>query len=321
MLGTRVHKVELIMEKNDLAQIAKLEAETELVRLQIVNLRQEKKYLLSHPYIRLVMQSVVAGAIFSAAFFFLYQPIVDANKAITTEESNIAKLKAEQANLRSQIQEENNRLLRQANERQAQALREENLQIKTELDKLVEASKSIEKAKEENATLTRKLKEDLVKLESAYSKLSIDLAKSKEKRDSYFQLAEEAKEESLNLVKKLEILKNEQEVAKARTTQIQEQIQTRKIQGKIFVVAYDDDRKDDAIRIGEILTKAGAIVEYRDSTQWIIVQTQVIFYPDSIGSKAATEQARTLLLDFGEFQLIYHEGIDRIQLYLPSKAL
>ena len=119
--------------------IKKIKAETDLLVFQLEleknKVKRTEKWHDSHQFLILkgVIQTIVAGIILAGTVFYLFQPIVDAQKSIAQEESKISHLKATQAELSSKVETEKNRLLKQENNRKAKTLELENKRIIKEL--------------------------------------------------------------------------------------------------------------------------------------------------------------------------------------------
>ena len=140
------------MDEEQTEKVAKLRAETELLKLQADKERQEIQHLereeaaavalsqhLSRRYWFIpgstkIFQSLGAGLVFAGAFFFLFQPVMEAVRAVTEKGSKLATLD-------SKIQERDNRILAQRNE-DAEARNEK------EKDQLINEREALTKQKQ-----------------------------------------------------------------------------------------------------------------------------------------------------------------------------
>ena len=156
-------------EEQKKAELDKLRAETELLNAQLTDLDDTRRRSKLWYSPNTIIQAIVAGLVVSAAFFFLFEPIIDAYKATSDQRTELAAFEAKKANLQAQIEAEKNRLLEQENQIIAKALEEENERFRKELKALEGDSRAVEQEKQKAVDIAR-LK--LSELQSEYEKLS-----------------------------------------------------------------------------------------------------------------------------------------------------
>lgn len=303
-------------EEKDL-RMEKLKAETDLIYIKLNQSREDMKHKhgSNHPFIKALSQSIVAGVVLASAFFFLFQPIINATNSINEETSRVAELKSEQASLEAKVEAEKNRLLKQANERESAALELENKQIKSKLEELVKASRLIEKSKENNILQAEKLESDLIKLKSEYDRLSRSFKSSEKDKNIYEDLAKKANIAIENYKKEIETIKINRDASKNRTADIEFQLKTLAIGGQEIIVVYAESRTDDALMISDRLRKAGAItfLQARDAN----VKNKLWYYPGM--DKELAEQIRALVTDIQKLDIEFIDtDNDNIQIYLDD---
>lgn len=203
-------------EKLARAKIGKLEAETAVAIQQLRDLENAAK---SH-IIQRVFQGVGAGLVIALAGFALFQPIIDAQKAIVTKDSEIAKRTSELAALDAKIVSQKNKELKVAFKEREDSLQDQQEQYESNLKNLSEdlkkANKDLDEAIKRNEVLVTREKE----LASKYEQLS----QSQVEETDFKRLAEEAEERARALEQEVQLLRDKAVSTKAIVKTVQEKI-------------------------------------------------------------------------------------------------
>ena len=265
------------------AELEKLKAETAILKMQLAK-QDEMKRRDKFPFnlnldLKSIIQAFVAGTILAGAFFFIFQPIVASYKAISDQETKVASLNAEQSVLlakqgilKSQIQEEENRILELKIQTREKFLKKENEKMREELISLVDKSQKNEVEKRQSAETAREIKKKFTQLVSDYEELANQAATSKSEKELYTSLAKKTQTQVGALKLQVSNLESESQGAANTTKKLQEQLNTREIPGTRVYVGYYLDSKEEAKKLITKLESLGAIVKRSLNEQSRIVK-------------------------------------------------
>jgi len=238
----------------DEEEIAKLRAETELLNLQAEKESQEiqrlehenaEKVAIANrisqrywfiPSATRIYQALGAGALFGAAFFFLFQPVMETVRAVAEKESKLAALEAD-------IQEKENTKLALINDEaearlaaERERLTAENERIKSEYQAFIDQTANDAKTASEDA---KRLSEQLAELRGKDGSSQGEIQRLQLTLDQTEKTAADAA---------------------SRSEQLQASLDTRLIKGLRIKVWYYRETENIARLIANPLEAAGAIV-------------------------------------------------------------